>query len=308
VSYIDWMIVGGAILLALLLPLSFLPRFARYSLAQLPGAGGELPPASLLPSITRRLAVQTRVTATAGIVALVGAYAVLRVGSPATNADLYVALATAGVTVGLAEAIFSTRQQLRRPDTSVRLARLRVVTINDYVSSWSRILAWVTVAIGVTIVLIRDSQALGGANGTTAGTLRALVPTSVVALFALVGLAMFELVGRAIVARSQPAGSPEELVWDDAQRASSLLNLLQVPVQFGAYGLLWLVITSQPRSDSPYSVILGSLSAGLFVGVIGCLIALLDSRSRYRRRLWPNWPSANPADAAEVVGIGKDTE
>lgn len=303
-NYFDWVTLALAVTLAVVCGVSFSAGYARRSLQHLPGSGGGLPPASLLPSIMRRLGFQTRFSAAAALVALLTTYLLLRRGSPtAAMADVYVAVAAAGIALGLGVAISSLTQQLRRPDTSIRLARLRVATINDYISVWNRIFAWVLIAAVVAIVVIRDQQALE--KTFTASVIADLLPTNILATLAILGLALFEIAGRAIVSRPQPAATSEELVWDDALRASTLQGLLYGPVVYGAYDLLLVVIRGVVWDNSGRSIALFLLITAVIVCFFVNLLVLRETRERYLYRLWPHGPTEREVvDVVDVEVLG----
>lgn len=299
----DWFVATVAAVGVIAFAISWTPLGARLALAQLTIARGLPLPTSIRRSVVSRMLTQMRFAIALGLVAYVGTHLILRAsGYPYTLRDLYLCLAMLGLATAVAIVIAASGQQLSRPATTVRLARLRTTTLDDYIPVAHRVVAWITVScVAVSVVANDLGLAVVGAAAPTPPQLFPIVITNLIAAFTLAGMVIFEVAGRAIVARPQPAGSSEELVWDDVLRASALRELIQAPVVVGAYAFIWAILRGQNWNYGGFSILAFALIAPVIAGFFVTQWMLRDSREHFLRRLWPTGPSADDPGADAVA-------
>lgn len=260
---------------SVLLGLTFSPVFmTNRTQAFSESVGIKLVP-ELQNAVQRRLALRYRgiaIGAEAGVIA--GAFIVK--SYPATVEPFLAALVFAGVIFtgpALGAAISSLFSRPHRDPDAMQYARARTVTLEDYVpplESWPARIGVVLSLIAVVIAL------LAGVDVRLPAILAAL---------GAVSLGFFEIVGRRIVARPQPAASPRELGWDDALRASVLRDMVTAPLVLGLYSLLLTLVA-----------IFGSVQPTSLLFIIATLvISRLSARTRpqrhFLRRLWDAPPA-----------------
>ena len=279
-----------AVLFCVLFGLTFVRQYARYNSYRLSVLVGVNLPPRLEPAISARLMARDRGTAIGAFAFAVAAVLAFQFGIFA-GADSYYAFlfvagtAVTGACVGSAVAAFSGSRTIA-PDAP-RVARSSVAAVADYVHPIERIGVRVVVAASVVVLIV--------AATTTTG-----IPILVTAFLTVMGvasLALFEVVSRRIVDRSQPAGSTADLVWDDAIRSSLLRDLLTAPAALGAFGLIFATATLIDNGTAS-STATDATSLGLSFS--GLAVALYGRFSRPRRyfvgRLWPNLRWSDTAD------------
>jgi hypothetical protein len=106
---------------------------------------------------------------------------------------------------------------------------------------------------------------------------------------------LFEIAGRRVVDRSQPAGSTGELVWDDAIRALILRDMLIAPITLAAFSLFIGVAHLLGSDNGPDSLV------SVFPTFVALAVTLYSRASRPQRyfitRLWPNLRWSDTADS-----------
>lgn len=195
--------------------------------------------------------------------------------------------ALAGSAVGISiAAILSAR---RGSDNRVRYARALAVKLDDYVSSTERWLARGSGALAVVSLIAGTvCVSLGWANYASNWS---IVRSIAFALIVTAALAVFEVAGRRIVAMGNHAGSPEELVWEDATRSLALRDVASAPAFLGLYGILLGNIglaTGGPNAGSPgIAVVAAGLGVATVLIAVVMLVAALQPQRYFLRRLWP---------------------
>jgi hypothetical protein len=280
--------------------LTFVPAVARFSVRHLVIAKGLPISDDLMRTVSRRLIVRHRVAFTGGLVGLAvgwllspgpaGAPVGSGAGGGLTSEDGWFVLVLVAAGLSIGTALGATFDQFVRPDTAMRLARLRPTRISDYVATPHRLIAWLTVASAVAIMVIRDIRA--SVEGPPPASANILLCNYIVGI-GLLGMLIFEIAGRRIVARAQPAGSSVELVWDDALRASSLRDLVLTPSYLCAYAFLLVAAHGANTSSAPLDFVLAGLYVLLVVGWLASIVASRSARHQYLERLWPNGPGAD---------------
>lgn len=182
-------------------------------------------PDSLKDVVTERVALRQRGGA-AGLVAGIAASAFVLSMDPASGEHfatpfLLIGGAFAGAAVGVAIAAAQASAPLD-PDV-VKYARTSAVGLSDYVAPLERTGGRIVVALAVV--------ALVAAIAVGAPVSPVLIALGVLAVLTLI---VFEVAGRRIVDRAQPALSPGDLRWDDAVRASVLRDMVTAPIILGA--------------------------------------------------------------------------
>lgn len=186
--------------------------------------------------------------------------------------------AFAGLAVGVALTSASTAAPL--DPTAVKYARTSAVSLSDYVAPLERTGARIVVGLSVISLIA----------GVVSGVALNLVLVGLTA-FAVAALLFFEVAGRRIVERAQPAGSPEELAWDDAVRASVLRDIVTGPITLGAFAFVVAAGAIADRLTESTSIVV--LAAGLVFAVSLAIAAIASRPQRYfLRRLWPEVKAA----------------
>jgi hypothetical protein len=235
-------------------------------------------PADLDRKIRRRVSSSRLWSALGGLAALgigLGIQVVIDAQtSPATFCGILIA-ALVGYHAGAT--VVSALHEIRR-DTRSRVARIDRVDLDDYLPPGLRQLAWALLALS----LIATAIALSAIPASERWDFPAPQRVGGVALIAACLLA-FEILGRRLVQRGQPAASTDELVWNDALRSSALIaalaavtvillacNLLQLP-----QGLLF------PETNWAF------IPVGVFVvGYVLIRRMLRNANTWYLSRLW----------------------
>jgi hypothetical protein len=294
-SIVDWLAIGFASLLVVFIALTFTRWMGLFLLSGVARTRGIVPPDSLVDSLAQRLRIKNRVSAVLALIGLVGAAIVLHLTGANQYSDIFIAYAVMGVGFVVGTITVGVDQELRRPQTTVRVARLRVSSLGDYLGPLNRLLSWFVVAATVAFVLIQRSVAESSTSAEAVAAGRGLPATTVIAVITVLGAITFEVAGRAIVKRPQPAGSTSELIADDALRASTLQELLYLPIGFGGYGLVCWVITNHGIRDFTGEPALGGAFFALFVGYVAYALLMRIDRTRYLNRLWPQatWAELN---------------
>lgn len=293
----EWFIFSIA-LIALVgaLALSFVPSLrsaAAYRFAR--SVGLNLPP-ELEPSVNARLTSRLRGGCLGAVAAVGAAAAALRFWVDVDAAAPLAALLLIGaVFAGYAAgaAAVSLRSVDHDPER-VRVARARAVEVSDFLAPVELVGARVIVVVGLVVAIatvVNGAVVSAPASGNFAVTVL-LAGAGVASLIA------FEVVSRRIVRRSQTAGTPTELVWDDAVRSTLLRDLVTAPLAFGAYATLYGLVDFAGGIDGNYSS-LGAASlatsvilAPLLLGGFAAFVSLaLKPQRHFARRLWAALPS-----------------
>lgn len=230
--------------------------------------------------VTERVALRQRGGA-AGLVAGIATTAFVLSMDPASSEHfatpfLLIGGAFAGLAVGVA--ISASRTASALDPEAVKYARPSAVALDDYVAPLERTGARIVVALSVVTLV---AAIVSGA--AVSGVLIALAALGVAALL------VFEVAGRRIVDRAQPAASPDDLAWDDAVRSSVLRDMVTAPIILGADTL---VVAGGALIDH---LLIGSDAAKVAL-VIACFaaaaaLAIASITTRPQRyflgRLWP---------------------
>ena len=282
--------------LVVALGLSFVPTLrtaAAYRFAR--SVGLNLPP-EIEPAVRARLTSRVRGGCLGAVVALVAAAAALQfwvdVDAAAPLAVLLLIGAVfAGYAVGAAGA--SLRSADHDPDR-IRVARSRAVGVPDFLAPVELVGARVVVAVGF---LVATATVVVGATGG-APTSGNFAVTVLLAGAGVVTLVAFEIVSRRVVARPQPAGTPSELVWDDAVRSTLLRDLVTAPLAFGMYATLYGLVDFAGGIEGNYSSLgaaflaTSAVFAPLALVSFAAIVTLaLKPQRHFARRLWPTVPS-----------------
>ena len=184
--------------------------------------------------------------------------------------------AFAGLAVGVA--ISAARTSAPLDPEAVKYARPSAVALSDYVAPLERTGGRIVVGLAVVTLI---TAVLAGA--------RISVPLIALTALAVAALLVFEVAGRRIVDRAQPAQSPSDLRWDDAVRSSVLRDMITAPIILGADAV---VVAAGALIDHLLS---GSDVANVIL-VIACFAvaaalatAAITSRPQryFLSRLWP---------------------
>ena len=183
----------------------------------------------------------------------------------------------AGSFVGLAigVAISSVTSSRRTDPDAVKYARTAAVSLRDYVAPLERTGARIVVALAVAAIIA--GYATGAVTSPVLAGLAALAGASLV---------LFEVAGRRLVERSQPATSPAELAWDDAVRASQLRDIVTAPITLGAFSLVIALGAIVDRLSDSYGFTAIAVTG---FSAIALVVASIVSRPQryFLRRLWP---------------------
>jgi hypothetical protein len=281
----DWFLLAAFAGFVVLCALSFVPWFQGVETrrtARLAGVGFPLEMESgLRGRATRRL----RWTTIGCLIGFAVGYLLLRWFDPGSAlAAVRGCLSAAIVGGGFGSTVASLSSQLRPLESSVRLARPRVVTISDYVAPSLRVFAWVTWALCAAFVLfglvIPD-------QGDRASALATLLPSMIVLALSGCGLALFEISARIIVGRGQPASSPDDLMWEDAQRSIALREMLEGFLPATLFSSLAVLDVLQAHTANATFTLLPVLVLALWAFYFVFSFLMRNTRRRYLERLWP---------------------
>jgi hypothetical protein len=254
------------------------PRTARAS-SFARSVGLDLPP-SLRAAVTERVAMRHRGGAL-GLVLGIALGALILSMSGVSGASVAAPLvliggAFSGLAIGVA--VTSARASAPLDSTAVKYARTSAVSLRDYVAPLERTGARVVVPLAViaTVAAFMVGAPLSGV-------------LAVLTVLGAASLVFFEVAGRRILNRAQPAASPAELTWDDAVRASVLRDIVTAPISLGAYAL---VVSASTVVDTVLKgndlATLGILLAATIPAVTLSIAAVTSRPQRYfLRRLWP---------------------
>lgn len=237
-------------------------------------------PDSLRAVVTERVALRHRGGGIGLVIGIATSAFVLSMNRASSESFAAPFVLIGGAFAGLAigAAIAAARASAPLDPDAVKYARPSAVALSDYVAPLERTGARVTVGLSVAAVLA--ALAVGAPIG---GILVGLT------LLGILALVLFEIAGRRIVDRSQPAQSPAELTWDDAVRASVLRDMVTAPLSLGAYAL---VVSGSVLVDAllagNYLANTAIVLASVVVAVTVAITAITSRPQRYfLRRLWP---------------------
>ncbi|GMA29096.1 hypothetical protein [Arenivirga flava] len=182
------------------------------------------------------------------------------------------------------------------PEGTPRMARVGAARIQDYVPAFE--LVGARALCGLAVLACIGSAITAGASGSGAVAAWWAGYAAIVVAIAVA----WELNARRVLRRSVPAGSTQQLAWNDALRASVLRDTLTLPLTagfFGAFAGPLHVLTELPLPGWIAAAVGGAVFLLLVAAVLVLIpIALLVKPGRhYQRRLWPELAAA-PADAA----------
>lgn len=202
--------------------------------------------------------------------------------------------------VALCVAVTAGAGRPRVPEGAPRVAHVGESRIQDYVPAFE--LVGARVLSGIAVLLCAASAAAAGANGS--GAVAAWWSGYAVIVVAIA--AAWEINARHVLRRSVPAGSTQQLAWNDALRASVLRDTITLPLTaafFGAVAAPFHVLTELPLP--------GWIAAGaggvVFLLAIGTALvmipiaALAKPGQHYQRRLWPDLAAAPAVPVAAAT-------
>ena len=273
-----WIAAAAIVILGLgLIALTFSSRFSAdraESFAR--SVGLELPP-PLRAAVTARIARRHRAGSVGMILGTAAAAFLLATDTRSSENFASPFLLFAGSFVGLAigVAISSVTSSRTTDPDAVKYARTAAVALDDYVAPLERTGARIVVALAVAAVIAAY------ATGVVANPVLAALGGLAVA-----SLVLFEVAGRRLVERSQPATSPAELAWDDAVRASQLRDIVTAPLTLGSFSLVIGLGAIVDRLSDSYGFTAIAVTG---FGAIALVVASIVSRPQryFLRRLWP---------------------
>ena len=301
----------------IVLGLSLVPPYTARLTRRLPRFFGLTMPRNLEPVIRAR-AVRRERGAVFGallmtlltIPALIAAHSdpalptILRENAVGETWLLIGAVATGGA---LGTALASVLQPARQPDR-LRVARSRSVGLADYIGglerNGARILATLGVLGGIATLLLGWFDVVRFALEPASGARIALCAFTALALVA------FEVLGRRVVGRPAPAGSPRELAWDDALRAATVRDLAGAPTVLGLFAsaavaldIILMVAAPGSANQTLVTVIAVGAATAFLAGTIIAIVAIVPKpQQHYLRTLWAGVPpSPSPAVPAATV-------
>jgi hypothetical protein len=205
--------------------------------------------------------------------------------------------------LGLGMTISTVRHERGRQAGSVRVARLRAVSLSDYRSPYEQWMPRIVVALALAGLVLRGAVDPHGF---------AIVPVFVwvYAGITIATLLVCEIGGRAIIRGGQPAGSELELAWDDALKSRALAAIAIAPLYLGAYfGIGTVAFFPQthtgPTADAAQLEIGVSLVAMILVLVWLVITLVTKPQQRYLRRLWPEFAARAAALVAVAAEVGR---
>jgi hypothetical protein len=246
-------------------------------------------PAGLETSIRSRLARRALFGSIGALVATVVILGVILLGVLPYDRQSTIWLVLGGLFAGAGagSALAALTERATAAPDSARFARSGAVDLGDYLAPVE--LVGVRVVVGASVAVLLGSIVVGVTRVEAWSA--TLVVASVVVALAVASLVVFEVAGRRIIDRGRPAGSPAELAWDDAMRATSLRELLTAPLCLGLWGTLIIVFeVLEAFSVGPESSMIGAV-VGLLLVVGAIVFAIVATASKpqqhYLRRLWP---------------------
>ena len=237
-------------------------------------------PDSLRPVITERVALRHR-SGAIGMIVGIATIAFLLSMDPTSGENfaspfLLIGGAFAGLAIGVS---FSAARAAAPIDPDgVKYARTNAVTLGDYVAPLER--TGGRIVVGLAIATLVAALAVGA---PISGILVALTVLGIAALL------VFEIAGRRVVSRAQPAQSPSDLAWDDAVRASVLRDMITAPIILGADAVVVAggALVTRLLAGSDFAN--GAILMAVIVAAIALAVAAITSRPQryFLRRLWP---------------------
>lgn len=186
------------------------------------------------------------------------------------------------------------------PDGTPRMARVGAARIQDYVPGFE--LVGARVLSGLAVLLCVAAAIAAGASGS--GAVAAWWAGYAVVVVAIA--AAWEVNARRVLRRSVPAGSTQQLAWNDALRASVLRDTITLPLTAGFFGAVagpFHVLTELPLP--------GWIAAGaggvVFLLAIGAVLVVIPIAvlakpgQHYQRRLWPDLAAAPAVPTAPAT-------
>ena len=262
-----------AIIAVVLGALSFVPLFLQ-ARAETVAYRLDIPlPESQYHTVRTRLARRYRGIAIGGL--LGATIAVVTIPAPPAGSDgfdavlLVIGLVFTGMALGVSVA--SAWRPVARDPGAVTMARVEAVRLSDYIAPIELQGARVVVGASVVLVIVALARGMGPSTALAA----------VLSGLSIASLVFFEVFGRRVVARPQPASTPEELKWDDALRSAVLRDIVTAPLGLGAYSVLLVILGFIGTAD------LGSAGLiGLALAIIAAAISATRPQRYFLRRLW----------------------
>ena len=286
---LGWFAIFVGPILAAALVSSFVPRFMAWHNRARAVAWGfradETPP----PFVTRGLASLYRGSLVGMALGLAVGFAVASLHGETDGTEL---LSIDGaVPVGCVLGVFVSgiNVEARRSNSPIRVARLRTVSLSDYVLPLFRLVVWAAIALCVAQTALAALLAVSyPSRANHARVESSLWTCSLLTGGALVALLVFEVAGRVLVRRPQVAASDDELVWGDALRGTVLNFMLGAPLFVGVFAAQQsFFLIDAPVQWVQVVVWVPEAAIGLALIVGGVVVSRRGPQRQYLRRLWP---------------------
>ena len=190
-----------------------------------------------------------------------------------------------GLTLGSTTAILIAEQ--RRDHGTVRVARPKAVSVNDYVSPFQSGFARFAVVLAV-LVFAADCWLAASVSPNYLSLI-----SGILAALGVATLIAYEVIAHRLISRGALAGTPLELAWDDGLRSYALSNLSGTVGLVPLYSLIaydtLLLNTTGIESNAFFTVFVGLLPIAGTVGVLTLVLLMtrIHARQHFLRRLWP---------------------
>jgi hypothetical protein len=283
-----------AVLCLVLFCLSFVPCFQEWTAERLARSVALILTPEVHSMVCTRIVRRMRGSILGCLAGMLVGLAILNNDPPLAQLPLspllWTGVALAGTTVGAA--ITAVISGTRLPNDEIRFARAEATGLDDYVAPIERFGARIAVALVAAALLV--SLTLGATGLVNFATPLSLTGGGILGVLAIAALTLFELYGRWIVRRGQPAGSTTQLSWDDALRSALLRDLAVAPIALGGYGLI-LALTelasalAAAGADPTSMLIAANLCftlATITIVLIAIYIVVSKPQRYFRLRLW----------------------
>lgn len=305
----EWILALAVAVAIVFSGVSYIPGFQRLLAHRLARRVGLGVPDALDREIRVRAASRERTGVFGYLLAMALVYGVLRLnGEPIGQFSTYLCLAGGFLGNGFGTGIASFISETRRRDTPIRLARLRVVRPRDYLPGILGTLGWIVFCCWAAAL---GAQLIFTPAGAAPSALRTGLIISVAMVgFGGLGLVFFEFASRLIVRRGQPAGSTDELVWDDALRSSALRDLLNGPLLAVVYaslaGVAFSALAATHSVPGNIAVVVLGIAGAL--ALIGYLYLMRHTQQWYLEILWHGSRRRTAEESAQLAAASSGAE
>lgn len=285
--------------------LSFVPSFRTRRAQSMANSVGLALIDPIRPAVQRAVAIRLRAAGIGAVLALGIGVAVVSVW-PVDTLGQWIVVAAVFVGSGAGSAVGAFLTRPRPPATGPRVARSRDVRLRDYLMPLELVGARVLVILASLSAVVVSVLLVGNEHETT------LLATLIgLAVLSVISLVLFEIVGRAVIARPSPAEDPTRLAWEDELRADTLRSLVTAPLTFGCVTVVFAVMGGFGALPlTPVTIVLGAaVPMVLIVALIAiAVIATVSTPQRhYLRVLWPETAAAAARPAAAQPATSQAT-